>query len=91
MATLALAWDIDDAGYVDKLRSVTWQLAAMDTQHGGDDVLAIAARAFRSAHSVLAAGAYLPGVEHDLQAAVGAAGELAAWIAYDLTSATIWP
>jgi tetratricopeptide (TPR) repeat protein len=72
-----------DADYVDELRHTTWQLAAMDTRHGGDDVLALAARAFRSAHTMLASGAYLPGVEHDLQAAVGAAGELTAWIAYD--------
>lgn len=72
-----------NADYLHDLWQATGQIVTMDTRYGGDDLVAIATRMFRSAHSVLASGAYLPEVERDLQATVGAAGEVAAWIAYD--------
>ncbi len=72
-----------DANYVTDLRQASQQLAALDTRHGGDDLVAIATRTFKTAHSCLASGAYVSAAEHDLQAAVGEAGEVASWIAYD--------
>jgi len=72
-----------DADYVAGLRQATRRLVALDTRHGGNDVLAIATRTFQAAHFRLASGAYVPHAERDLQAAVGEAGEVAAWIAYD--------
>jgi hypothetical protein len=72
-----------DASYVDDLRQASHRLVALDTRHGGNDVLALATRTFQAAHFRLASGAYLPEVERDLQAAVGEAGEVAAWVAYD--------
>jgi transcriptional regulator with XRE-family HTH domain len=72
-----------DAEYVTHLREAIQQFAALETRYGGSDVLPIAARTFRAAHSRLASGSYVPGAERDLQAAVGEAGEVAAWVAYD--------
>lgn len=71
------------ADYVADLRQATQRLVALDTRHGGNDVLALATRTFQAAHFRLASGEYVPEAERDLQAAVGEAGEVAAWIAYD--------
>jgi|HubBroStandDraft_1064217.scaffolds.fasta_scaffold76138_2 transcriptional regulator with XRE-family HTH domain len=69
--------------YVTDLRQASQRLVDLDTRHGGNDVLAMATRTFQAAHYRLASGEYVPEIERDLQAAVGEAGEVAAWIAYD--------
>ncbi len=65
------------------IRNEAQQLIALDTRYGGDDVVSLATRAFRSSYNRMASGIYVPTVEHDLQAAIGELGEVAAWIAYD--------
>jgi transcriptional regulator with XRE-family HTH domain len=85
--TLALEpvirYPLADADYVTHLREAVQQFALLETRYGGSDVLPIAARTFRAAHSRLASGGYVPAAERDLQAAVGEAGEVTAWVAYD--------
>ncbi|RAY15047.1 XRE family transcriptional regulator [Actinomadura craniellae] len=72
-----------DAAYVQGLRETSQALVRLDTLHGGDDVLPLALRVFRAGSHRLGTGAYRPGVQRDLEAAVGEAGEVAAWMAYD--------
>lgn len=72
-----------DADYVASVRDTSQRLVALETLYGGDDALPLALRAFRAAHSTLAAGAFDASVERDLEAAAGEAGEVAAWIAFD--------
>ncbi|TDD93364.1 helix-turn-helix domain-containing protein [Actinomadura rubrisoli] len=72
-----------DADYVDSVRQTSQTLVRLDTEHGGDDVLPLALRAFRAVNHRLGNGAYKPAVERDLMAAAGEAAEVAAWLAYD--------
>jgi transcriptional regulator with XRE-family HTH domain len=72
-----------DAQYVDELRDSSQALVRLDTIYGGGDVLPLALRSFRTAAGLLVTGGYAPDAELDLQAAVGEAGEVAAWVAYD--------
>jgi transcriptional regulator with XRE-family HTH domain len=72
-----------DAGHVHSIRETNQALVRLDTLYGGNDIFPLALRIFRTAHSKLAAGAYVPTVERDLTAATGEAGEIAAWLAYD--------
>jgi transcriptional regulator with XRE-family HTH domain len=72
-----------DARYVDELRESSQALVRLDTMYGGGDVLPLALRSFRTAAGLLATGGYAPAAGLDLQAAVGEAGEVAAWVAYD--------
>ncbi|WP_067793166.1 helix-turn-helix domain-containing protein [Actinomadura formosensis] len=72
-----------DAAFVASVRHTSQALIRLDTEHGGNDLLPMALRAFRAAHDRLGAGAYVPAVERDLIAAAGEAGEVAAWLAYD--------
>lgn len=59
------------------LRATTRQIVELDTRLGGDDLLALAVRSFRSAQARLARG------EVDDAPAVAEAGQVAAWVAYD--------
>lgn len=72
-----------DAAYVERVRQTSQALVRLDTEHGGDDVLPLALRAFRAVNHRLGCGGYEPGVERDLMAAAGEAAEVAAWLAYD--------
>ncbi|HEY8524244.1 MAG TPA: helix-turn-helix transcriptional regulator [Acidimicrobiales bacterium] len=74
---------VASASYVESVRANARRLIELDTSYGGDDLARLAARAFRSAYERLASGLYVPGVERDLQAAIGELGQVAAWIAYD--------
>ncbi|HEY8524745.1 MAG TPA: hypothetical protein VIL48_07280 [Acidimicrobiales bacterium] len=70
-------------GYVESVRANTKRLIELDTTYGGDDLARLAVRAFRSTYERLANGLYVPGVERDVQAAIGELGQVAGWIAYD--------
>jgi transcriptional regulator with XRE-family HTH domain len=72
-----------DTRYVDELRESSQALVRLDTMYGGGDVLPLALRSFRTAAGLLSAGGCAPSAELDLQAAVGEAAEVAAWVAYD--------
>jgi transcriptional regulator with XRE-family HTH domain len=72
-----------DAAYVETIRETSQALVRLDTLHGGNDILPLALRVFRTGHHKLGTGAYQPRVQRDLEAAVGEAGEVAAWMAYD--------
>jgi tetratricopeptide (TPR) repeat protein len=72
-----------DAGYVEAIRETNQALVRLDALWGGDEVLPLALRVFRTAHHKLGAGAYAPEVERDLMAATGETGEVTAWLAYD--------
>jgi transcriptional regulator with XRE-family HTH domain len=69
----------DPLGTATELRLTTRQIIDLDTRHGGDDLLALATRSFRTGHSRLAA---TPD-DHELGSAVAEAGQVAAWVAYD--------
>lgn len=79
MAGVAVA----DSAYVDDLERTAGELIGLDTKFGGDDVLALAVRAFRSAYRQLASGLYVPALEHRLPATVGQLAQVASWVAYD--------
>ncbi|GAA2636196.1 helix-turn-helix transcriptional regulator [Actinomadura fulvescens] len=72
-----------DADYVQTLREDNQRLISMDSLHGGNDVLPLSLRIFRSAHAKLAAGSHERTVQRDLEAAAGETAEIASWIAYD--------
>jgi transcriptional regulator with XRE-family HTH domain len=72
-----------DARYVESLREGSQALVRLDTLYGGGEILPLALRAYQSAAGLLATGRCAPGIERDLLAAAGEAGEVAAWIAYD--------
>jgi transcriptional regulator with XRE-family HTH domain len=69
--------------YVQSVRQTAAHLIDLDTQHGGDDVVRLAVRAFQSAYRQLSSGLYVPEVERDLSAAVGELAEVASWAAFD--------
>ncbi len=72
-----------DQAYVESVRQTAQRLVALDGQHGGDDIAALAVRAFRSVHHRLGTGAYQPKIERDLHAAAGELAEVAGWLLYD--------
>lgn len=78
-----------DDQYVTSVREGTQAMVALDSQYGSDDLVPVVVRAFRAAHGRLVSGRYESNVERDLQAAVGEAGELAAWVAYDANQQTV--
>ncbi|MFI0417785.1 multiprotein-bridging factor 1 family protein [Spongiactinospora sp. 9N601] len=69
--------------YVAALRESCQALVTLDNTVGGTALVPVAVRLVSRAHAYLASGRHLPQVEHDLEAAVGEAGEIAAWLAYD--------
>ncbi|WP_344748527.1 helix-turn-helix domain-containing protein [Streptosporangium vulgare] len=72
-----------DTDYVTMLRQTIQALVALDGAHGGNEVFPLSLRVFRIASAKLAAGNFTAGIERDLEAAAGEAGEVAAWMAYD--------
>jgi transcriptional regulator with XRE-family HTH domain len=71
--------DDSPAGGVEHLRAEVAHLVELDGRYGGDDVLPLAVRLFRSSHRKLSADA----AGRDLDAAVAEAAEVAGWVAYD--------
>ncbi|MCX9190434.1 XRE family transcriptional regulator [Carbonactinospora thermoautotrophica] len=71
------------ADYVVSIRENNQRLVAFNSVYGGDDLCRLALRVFSSAHRKLGAGAYQPGIQRDLEAAVAEAGEVAGWLLYD--------
>jgi transcriptional regulator with XRE-family HTH domain len=72
-----------DASYVQSVYETVARLVALEVAHGGNEVAPIAVRALRAAQRRVNAGAYLPAVERDLQAAVAELAETAAWLLTD--------
>ncbi len=72
-----------DEGYVGSVRDTVSALVTLDNLFGGDDLSALAVRAFRAAYRRLGAGRYEAGIDLDLQAATGELAEVAAWMLYD--------
>lgn len=72
-----------DADHVEAIRRTSQALVKLDGRYGGADVFPLALRVFRAAHRRIGSGAYPAGLERDLLAATGEAGEVAAWVAYD--------
>lgn len=69
--------------YVAALRDSCRALVTLDNTAGGTTLVPVATGLFTRAHAHLASGRYLPRIEHDLEAAVGEIGEIAAWFAYE--------
>ncbi|WP_329088068.1 hypothetical protein [Streptosporangium sp. NBC_01469] len=72
-----------DMDYVTMLRQTIQALVALDGAHGGNEVFPLSLRVFRTASAKLAEGNFTAGIERDLEAVAGEAGEVAAWMAYD--------
>ena len=72
----------EPGGFLGRLRRDIARMVELDGRFGGDDVLPLALRLFRTSHRRLVAST-MPGDERDLQAAVAEAGEVAGWVAYD--------
>jgi transcriptional regulator with XRE-family HTH domain len=66
-----------------QLHAETRHLIALDGQHGGNDLVGLAVRLFRGSRARLATRRHAPGLERDLAAATGEAGQVAAWVAFD--------
>ncbi|GAA2791463.1 helix-turn-helix domain-containing protein [Saccharopolyspora taberi] len=71
------------ADYVAGLHASMQRLVALDGQHGGGELAPLAARLFRSANRLLAAGRYDSTVESDFTAVTAELGEVAGWLAFD--------
>lgn len=71
--------------YVQFLHETITQLVTLDGQHGGAELVPLAARTYRSASTRLAAGHYSPRLESDFASAVAELGEVAGWLAFDAT------
>ncbi|SDI07709.1 hypothetical protein SAMN05421505_1335 [Sinosporangium album] len=72
-----------DTDYVSAVRESMRSIVSLDNAFGGNELVSIAGRVFGAAHTRLASGRYEEAVRRDLEAVVGEAGEVAAWVAYD--------
>ncbi|MEV4729878.1 helix-turn-helix transcriptional regulator [Saccharopolyspora sp. NPDC049426] len=70
-------------GDVQALRNTIAHLVGLDGQHGGAELLPLAARTFRTASARLATGNYAASLEPDFTATVAELGEVAGWLAFD--------
>lgn len=68
--------------YAAAVRDTSQHLIMLDSRFGGTAIADLAVRAFSTARTALATGRHNAD-EHDLQAAAGEAGEIAAWTLYD--------
>jgi len=68
--------------YAAAVRDTNAHLIALDSRYGGTGVADVALQAFRVSHAALATGRHNSD-EHDLEAATGETGEIAAWCLYD--------
>jgi hypothetical protein len=68
--------------YAATVRDTNTHLVALDSRYGGTHTAAMAMHAFTAARSALATGRH-DAADHDLQAAAGETGEIAAWCLYD--------
>ncbi|GAA0511106.1 hypothetical protein A8924_4739 [Saccharopolyspora erythraea NRRL 2338] len=77
------AYEPVTAEYVSELRSGIAELVRLDGQHGGVELVPLAARMFRAASARLAAGHHPSSLESDFTATVAELGEVAGWLAFD--------
>lgn len=70
-------------GLLGRLRGDIAQMVEFDGRVGGDDVLPLALRFFRTSHRCVVASGQAAGEERELQSVVAEAGEVAGWVAYD--------
>jgi transcriptional regulator with XRE-family HTH domain len=59
------------------------EFVALDNRCGGDEVLPLAGRLFRSLRGQVEAGAYEPALEAELYSTLAELAEVAGWLAYD--------
>jgi transcriptional regulator with XRE-family HTH domain len=73
----------DEVSLLARIRADTVRLVELDSTYGGDDVVGIAARAWRSARDEIVAHQWTETAERDLHQALGDLASLAAWSAHD--------
>lgn len=83
------AWDGPaDKNYVDSVRGLVGPIVEMDNLFGGQDLMRITTRLFRSIQNRIAVGDYQPKIERDLLGATAEIAEVAGWLAYDADDQT---
>ncbi|MDL4777196.1 hypothetical protein [Actinomadura xylanilytica] len=72
----------EQSDYAATVRDTNEHLIVLDSRYGGTAIADVAVQAFTAARHALGTGQH-DGDEHDLQAAAGETGEIAAWCLYD--------